>query len=196
MELTDAKQGLPILTFASPREWEAWLAAQHATSAGLWLRIAKKETGIDSVSYAEALDVALCYGWIDGQKGSFDEQFWLQKFTPRGRRSRWSRINRDKALALIEHGRMQSAGLAQIERAQHDGRWDRAYESPGRATVPEDFQRELERNPAAQAFFATLDGTNRYALLYHIQDAGKPETRARRIERFIAMLNDRKKPYP
>ncbi len=192
----DSKQGLAIIQLASQQEWEEWLEARHATSKGLWLKIAKKDSGIDSVSYAEALDSAIRYGWIDGQKGSHDEQFWLQKFTPRGPRSKWSRVNRDKAAELLRRGRMKPAGLAQIERAQQDGRWEAAYEGQSKATVPDDLQRELDRNPAAQAFFAALDSTNRYAILYRLQGAKKPETRARRLEKYIAMLNEQRKVYP
>ena len=192
----DEKNGLPILPFASQREWEAWLGEHHRTSKGLWLKMAKKASGIDSVNYAEALDVALCHGWIDGQKGAFDDIFWIQKFTPRGPRSKWSKINVDKALALIEAGRMKPAGLAEVEKAQSDGRWEQAYDSQSKATVPEDLQRELDKNPEAAKFFATLDGANRYAVLYRIQEAKKPETRARRIEKFIDMLNRREKLHP
>ncbi len=192
----DTKQGLPILPFDSQKTWEQWLDTNHQTSKGLWLKIAKKDTGIDTVTYAEALDSALCHGWIDGQKGSFDDIFWLQKFTPRGPRSKWSKINREKAEALIEAGRMKPAGLAAVEQARSDGRWEQAYDSQSRAAVPEDFQRELDRNPKAAAFFATLDSANRYAVLYRIHEAKKPETRARRIEKFIAMLNRGEKIHP
>jgi uncharacterized protein YdeI (YjbR/CyaY-like superfamily) len=192
----DSKQNLPIIAFASQREWEAWLAAQPAGAPGLWVKLAKKGTGIASITYAEAVEGALCYGWIDGQKSSFDERSWLQKFTPRGRRSRWSRVNRDKVLELERQGRLQPGGRAEVERAKQDGRWEAAYESQSRASVPDDFQRELEQNPAAQAFFAELDSSNRYAILYRIQDARKPETRARRIAEFIAMLNEGRKPHP
>jgi uncharacterized protein YdeI (YjbR/CyaY-like superfamily) len=192
----DAKQDLPILAFAAAQDWEAWLAAHHATARGLWLRIAKKDAGEPSVSYDEALDVALCYGWIDGQKAACDERAWLQKFTPRGRRSKWSRVNRDRATALLAQGRVQPAGLEQIEQAQQDGRWEAAYESQSRATVPDDLQRALEAHPAAQAFFATLDSANRYAILYRLHDAKRPETRARRLDQFIAMLAEGKKLHP
>ena len=192
----DAKNGLPILSFASQKDWETWLDEHHRTSKGLWLKIAKKDSGIDSVDYAQALDVALCHGWIDGQKGAFDDTFWLQKFTPRGPRSRWSKINVDKALALIDANRMKPAGLAAIEQARSDGRWEQAYASQSKATVPEDLQRELDRNPEAAKFFATLDSANRYAVLYRIHEAKKPETRARRIEKFIGMLNRREKLHP
>ncbi|MGH2356022.1 MAG: YdeI/OmpD-associated family protein [Chloroflexota bacterium] len=192
----DSKQGLPIVPFASQQEWEAWLEAHHATSNGLWLKFARKGSGIDSVSYAEAVEGALCYGWIDGQAVSYDERFWLQRFTPRARASKWSRVNRDRATELLAQGRMKPAGLAQVERARQDGRWDAAYESQSRATVPDDLQRELDRHPAAGEFFASLDSRNRYAILYRLQDAKKPETRARRLEQFIAMLNEHRKVYP
>lgn len=190
------KQGLPILPFASQEDWEQWLAQHHQTSKGLWLKIAKKDAGVDTVTYAEALDGALCYGWIDGQKGAFDDRFWLQKFTPRGPRSKWSKINRDKVQALTQAGRMKPAGLAAVEQAQGDGRWDQAYDSQSKAVVPEDLQKELDRNPEAAAFFATLDSANRYAVLYRVQEAKKPETRARRIEKFIGMLNRGEKVHP
>lgn len=191
--MTDAKQGLPILSFASQKKWEEWLDEHHGTAKGLWLKIAKKGSGIDTVTYAEALDAALCYGWIDGQKGSFDDELWLQKFTPRGPKSKWSKINRDKALALIDAHRMKPAGLAAIEQAQRDGRWEQAYDSQSKASVPEDLQAALDQDPEAAAFFATLDSVNRYAVLYRIQDAKKPETRARRIEKFVTMLRRHEK---
>lgn len=193
---TDSKQGLPIIPFASQREWETWLEARHATSKGLWLKIAKRDSGIGTVSSAEAIDSALCYGWIDGQLGSYDEQFWLQRFTPRSRKSKWSRVNRDKAAELLRQGRLKPAGLAQVEQARQDGRWDAAYEPQSSATVPDDLQRALDQNPAAQVFFAALDSRNRYAILYRLQDAKQPETRARRLEQYIAMLNEHKKLYP
>jgi uncharacterized protein YdeI (YjbR/CyaY-like superfamily) len=192
----DWKQDLPIIPFASQGDCEQWLQAQHATAKGLWLKIAKKGSGIDSVTYDEALQSALCYGWIDGQKGSYDEQFWLQRFTPRGPRSRWSRINREKATDLLDQGRMKPAGLEQIRQAQRDGRWDAAYEGQRAATVPDDLQRELEQNPEAKAFFATLDATNRYGILYRLEDAKKPETRARRLAKYIAMLGEHEKLHP
>jgi uncharacterized protein YdeI (YjbR/CyaY-like superfamily) len=192
----DSKQGLPIIPFASQQRWEEWLEAHHATAAGLWLKIAKKDAGVATISYTEALDSALCYGWIDGQKAAYDERFWLQRFTPRGRNSKWSRLNRDRATELLRQGRMKPAGLAQVERARQDGRWDAAYEPQRSATVPDDLQRELDQNPAAQAFFATLDSANRYAILYRIQDAKKPETRARRIAEYVAMLSEHRKLHP
>jgi uncharacterized protein YdeI (YjbR/CyaY-like superfamily) len=190
------KQDLPILPFDSRGSWGTWLAEHHATSNGLWLKIAKKGSGIETVSYSEALDVALCYGWIDGQKGKFDDDYWLQRFTPRRPRSKWSRVNREKAAKLIESGEMKPPGLGEVERARSDGRWEAAYEAQSKATVPEDLRWELEKNEAAREFFAALDSTNRYAILYRIQDAKKPETRARRIEKYVAMLQEGKKLYP
>lgn len=192
----DTKQSLPILSFSSQKEWEEWLDKHHSTSKGLWLKIAKKGSKTATVNYAEALDAALCYGWIDGQKGALDDRFWLQKFTPRGPKSPWSKVNREKAQALIQAGRMKPAGLAAVEQARQDGRWERAYDSQSKASVPEDFQRELDRNPKAAAFFATLDSANRYAVLYRIQEPKKPETRARRIEKFVDMLNRGEKVHP
>jgi uncharacterized protein YdeI (YjbR/CyaY-like superfamily) len=157
-----------------PRGWEAWLAEQPATSAGLWLKIAKKESGIPTVSYAEALEVALCHGWIDGQKDKLDADHWLQRFTPRRPRSKWSRVNRDKATELIEKGLMRPDGLREVERARADGRWEAAYEAQSAATVPDDLQRALEENDAAREFFATLDRANRYAILYRITRPRSP----------------------
>ena len=164
------------------------MKANHAESRGLWLRLAKKNSGIESITYAEALEVALCYGWIDGQKKSDDQASWLQKFTPRQRKSLWSKINREKAEALIERKRMTPAGLKAIESAKQDGRWDAAYDAQRRAAVPDDFQAALDQNAKAKAFFATLNGGNRYAILFRIQTANKVETRTKRIEQFIAML--------
>jgi len=192
----ESKQDLPIIAFASQQEWEVWLAAQPPTSRGLWLKIAKKDAGVETVSYAEALESALCYGWIDGQRAAHDERFFLTRFTPRGRKSKWSQINRAKATELLQQGRMTPAGVAQVEQARQDGRWDAAYEAQSAATVPADLQRALDEHPAAQAFFATLDSRNRYAILYRLQDARKPETRARRIAQYVAMLGEQKKLYP
>jgi uncharacterized protein YdeI (YjbR/CyaY-like superfamily) len=188
-----AGDDLETLPFESAAAWEAWLRKHHATSPGVWLKIAKKGSGVASVTYDEALDGALCHGWIDGQKQSFDDTFFLQKFTARRARSVWSKRNREKATKLIEAGRMRPAGLEQVELAKADGRWEAAYEGSGSATVPEDLQRELDRNPAAAAFFATLDRANRYAILWRIQTAKKPETRARRVETFVQMLAERKR---
>ncbi len=187
---------LPVLAFGSPQAWHDWLAGQHESSPGLWLKIAKKGAGSSTVSYAEALDCALCFGWIDGQKGRLDDEYWLQRFTPRKPRSKWSRINREKAEQLIADGRMRPAGLREVEAARADGRWAAAYAGQATATVPPDLERELDRNPAAREFFATLTGANRYAILYRIQDAKRPETRARRIATFVAMLAEHKTIYP
>ncbi len=187
---------LPIVSFASRGEWEAWLAEHHGAAAGVWLKIAKQGSGRVTVSYAEALEAALCYGWIDGQKGKLDDDFWLQRFTPRRPGSKWSQINRAKALALIEQGAMRPAGRREVERAKADGRWEAAYEAQSAATVPEDLQRALDANPRAAAFFATLDRVNRYAILYRVQDAKRPETRARRIAKFVAMLDGHERIHP
>ncbi len=187
---------LPTLTFASQADWGTWLDAQHAESRGVWLKMAKKATGIPSITHAEALERALCYGWIDGQRASLDDTYFLQKFTPRRARSGWSRVNREKALELIAVGRMRPAGLREVERAKADGRWDAAYDPQSAITVPDDLQRELDANPVAQAFFTTLDSRNRYAILYRIQTAKKAETRAARIQKFVAMLAQGQKIYP
>ena len=190
------KPELQILPFASTGAWDAWLEEHHASSDGLWVKIAKKDSGIETVSYAEALDVALCYGWIDSQKDRFDGDYYLQRFTPRKPRSKWSKVNREKATKLTEAGKMKPAGLLEVERARIDGRWDAAYASQSKATVPEDLQRELDSNPEAAAFFATLDSTNRYAILYRVGEAKKPETRARRIEKYVTMLKAHEKLHP
>ncbi len=187
---------LPVISFETWQDWEAWLNEHHTDTKGMWLKIAKKETGIPSVSYAEALDSALCYGWIDGQKASFDEQYWLQKFTPRGPRSMWSKVNCNKVAALMAEGRMQTAGLRQVELARADGRWDLAYDPQSKITVPADFQSELDKNPQAQEFFKTLNSVNRYAILRRIQIANRPETRSARIQKFVEMLSNHQKLYP
>jgi uncharacterized protein YdeI (YjbR/CyaY-like superfamily) len=179
---------LPILLFATPPELEAWLREHHERSAGFWLKIAKKGSGEQSVSYGEALELALCFGWIDSQKRGLDEKHFLQRFTPRRPRGRWSRINRDKATALLAAGSMQPAGLAEIEAAKADGRWDAAYEGASTAKVPDDLQRALDASEAAREFFARLDSANRYAIVYRLDEAKKPETRERRLHKFVAML--------
>ena len=186
---------LPILPFSTAQAWDEWLAEHHGRSSGLWLKIAKKGSGIDSVSFAEALEVALCYGWIDGLRKRFDAQYFIQRFTPRRPRSKWSKINRAKATELIERGLMKPAGQRQVDAARADGRWDAAYDSPSNVTVPEELQAALDANPAAREFFATLDRTNGTAILYRIHDAKRPETRARRIEKYVAMLSQHEKPY-
>jgi uncharacterized protein YdeI (YjbR/CyaY-like superfamily) len=187
---------LPVVSFESTDAWDAWLTAHAADSPGVWLKIAKKGSAGRSISYSDALDVALCHGWIDGQKGRLDDEYWLQRFTPRKPGSKWSKINTERAAALIASGRMKPAGLREVERAQGDGRWEQAYESQSRVTVPEDLARALAANQRARAFFATLDGTNRYAILYRIGTAKRPETRAKRIDAFVAMLSEHKKIYP
>jgi uncharacterized protein YdeI (YjbR/CyaY-like superfamily) len=190
------KDPLPTVLFSSQAEWEAWLDDHGANSPGLWLQLAKKGSGIPSVTYDEALESALCYGWIDGQKATGADGFWRQRFTPRGPRSRWSKINRDKAALLLSTGRMRPAGLRQVELAQKDGRWDAAYASQSQSTIPDDLARELASHPAADEFFRTLNGVNRYAILYRIQAANKPETRARRIQQFIQMLERHERIHP
>lgn len=192
----DTLAGLPILAFQNPEAWAKWLEKNHSTSPGVWLRLAKKSSDVQSVSYSEALEVALCYGWIDGQRRSESETTWLQKFTLRGKRSIWSKINRQKALALVESGRMRPGGLKEIERAKADGRWEAAYDSPSNAAVPPDFQAALDKNARAKAFFAGLGRANRYAVLFRIQTAKKAETRARRIQQFIQMLEKKQKVHP
>jgi uncharacterized protein YdeI (YjbR/CyaY-like superfamily) len=186
---------LPVIAFASEADFEAWLAVHYEEPAGLWIKIARKASGIESITYHEALDVALCYGWIDGLRRSHDESYFVQKFTPRRKRSKWSQINRDKALKLIEQGRMQPAGLREIEAAKADGRWDNAYPAQSNMTVPDDLQARLDEHPEARQFFESLDSRNRYAILYRILDAKRPETRARRIEQFVTMLKNGEKLY-
>jgi len=182
--------------FEDQQTWFSWLRKNHATSSGVWLRIAKKGANVTSVSYLQAVDAALCCGWIDGQKKSDDARYWLQRFTPRSEKSIWSKINREKALRLIELGQMKAAGLREVERAKRDGRWEGAYDSPSGATIPADFQAVLNKIPRAKAFFATLDSRNRYAVLFRIQTAKKAETRARRIKQFAEMLSQHEKIHP
>ena len=180
----------------TPASWRSWLARHGAGSPGVWLQIAKKDSGIPSVTHAQALEEALCHGWIDGQRRSLDAQYFLQKFTPRRARSLWSRVNRDKALALIASGRMQPAGLAEVERARADGRWDAAYEGQSRAAVPEDLAALLDGSPGAKAFFAALSAQNRYAMLFRLQTAKTPETRQRRLLQCVGMLERGEKFHP
>lgn len=180
---------LSIMAFESERDFEQWLEANHASCDGIWLKIAKKDSGHTTVNYAEALNVALCYGWIDGQKNKFDDKFFLQKFTPRRAKSTWSQVNRDKVAVLIEQGKMREAGMKEIERAKADGRWDAAYAPASKMTVPDDFQAALDANPAAKTFFEGLNSANRYAILYRVTTTKKPETRQRKIDTLIAMLN-------
>lgn len=179
---------LPIHLFSGPAELEEWLEENHDSSQGVWLKIAKKGAAEPSVTYDEAVELALCFGWIDSQVRRFDDQHYVQRFTPRRPRGRWSRINREKAEAVIAAGRMRPAGLAEVESAKADGRWDAAYEGQRTAKVPPDLERALDANPAAAEFFASLDSANRYAIVYRLDEAKKPETRERRLKKFVAML--------
>ena len=191
-----AKRDLPVIAFKSQQAWDAWLTSQPAQSKGLWLKLAKRSSGIASVSKAEAIETALCHGWIDGQLDSFDESYWLIRFTPRQSASKWSEKNRARALQLVELDRMRPAGLNEIERAQKDGRWNAAYAPQSTAQVPDDLRTALAKNQKAKSFFETLDSTNRYAILHRIHDAKKPETRMARIEKYVTMLIERKTIYP
>lgn len=182
------KRDLPIIAFKSQQAWNTWLAAHAVSSEGLWLKLAKKSSGIASVSKPEAVDTALCHGWIDGQLDSFDDQYSLVRFTPRGQASKWSERNRTRALELIKLERMLPTGMKEIERAQKDGRWEAAYAPQSTAQVPDDLRIALTRNTKASRFFETLDRVNRYSILYRIHNAKKAETRAARIEKFVAML--------
>jgi uncharacterized protein YdeI (YjbR/CyaY-like superfamily) len=194
--LPNTKAGLPICAFASSAAWEAWLEAQPASSKGVWLKLAKAASGIASVSKQEAVDGALCHGWIDGQLGKFDADHWLVRFTPRLPKGKWSQANRERALALIKLGRMRPAGMSAIEEAKRDGRWEAAYAPQSTATVPEDLQAALDRSPPAKRHFDQLDSRNRYAILYRIQDAKKTETRVQRIAKYVAMLARGETIYP
>jgi len=188
MTALEMRAGLPILAFADAAAFESWLASAPVDSPGLWLKLAKDGSGCVSLSKAEAIDAALCHGWIDGQLNPYDECWWLIRFTPRKRQSKWSRKNRERAEQLIAEGRMAAAGQAAVDAARADGRWDAAYASASKAEVPADLQAALDANPAAAAFFATLTGANRYAVLYRIGAVKRPETRARKIADFVAML--------
>ena len=174
--------------FKTAKAFESWLKKQHATCDGLWLQIARKGADEPSVTYAEAIEIALCWGWIDGQKKGLDDQHFLQRFTPRRARSLWSKVNVAKCAALVEAGRMQPSGQAQIDAAKADGRWQAAYDGARTSSVPDDLQAALDANPAARAFFATINASNRYAVLWRVQTAVKPETRARRIAQLVDML--------
>jgi uncharacterized protein YdeI (YjbR/CyaY-like superfamily) len=187
-EATLVPDDLPVLSFAAAAELEAWLEEHHGEAAGIWLKIAKKGVEPLTVNHAEALELALCFGWIDGQRRGLDQAYFLQRFTPRRPRGRWSKINREKVEALSEAGRMRPAGLAEAEAAKADGRWEAAYEGQRTAQVPADLQRELDASPKAAEFFAGLSSQNRYAILYRLDEAKKPETRERRLRKFVAML--------
>ena len=187
---------VPILTFANAPAWRKWLKSNHASMAGVWLRLAKKGAAEPSVKYADALEAAMAWGWIDGQRRSLDQHWWLQKFTPRASRSMWSKANREKALALIVAGKMMAPGLAEVARAKSDGRWDRAYDAQSKATVPADLADALTANPRAARFFETLDAHNRFAVVFRVSTAKKPATRAKRIDRFVGMLSRHEKLHP
>jgi uncharacterized protein YdeI (YjbR/CyaY-like superfamily) len=193
--VSQADHQLPIVAFPNIAAFAAWIE-QQGSARGLWVKFAKKASGTTSISKQEAIDVALCHGWIDGKMARFDANHFLIRFTPRRARSKWSEVNRTRASELIKEGRMTSAGLAEIERAKSDGRWDAAYAPPSRATVPDNLAAALERNASAKALFATLDSRNRYAILHRIQDAKKPETRAARIAKYVGMLAAGETPYP
>lgn len=186
--MSEMRSGLPILLFETAQGFDDWLSAQPYDAAGAWLRFARKGAGIASLSKAEAIDLALCHGWIDGQLDKYDAQSWLIRFTPRKARSKWSKVNRTRALELIAEGRMTARGLAEIDRAKADGRWEAAYAPASRIEVPADLRAALDQSPKASAFFATLSGANRYAVLYRIGAVKRPETRARKIALFVAML--------
>jgi uncharacterized protein YdeI (YjbR/CyaY-like superfamily) len=192
----ESKTDYPLKAFKTQRAFETWLSTNHAKREGIRIKMAKKASGIESVDYAEALEVALCYGWIDGQSKSIDEQWFWQRFTPRRARSLWSKRNRDIVLRLIAEQRMQPAGLAEIERAKADGRWEAAYDSPANAKVPADLAAALKAWPKAKRFFEKLDAQNRYAILHRLMIAKKPETRAKRIATFVAMLREGRKLHP
>jgi uncharacterized protein YdeI (YjbR/CyaY-like superfamily) len=185
----ETKNDQPIVELETPEAWEQWLERHHDAVPGVWLKFAKKGTGVRTVVYAEALEVALCFGWIDGQVSRYDEVYYLQRFTPRGKRSKWSQINVGHATRLIEAGRMRPSGLAAVQAAQADGRWDEAYAPASRAEIPDDLQQALDANPSAQAFFATLKGERRYAFLYRLHNVKRPEARARRIADYIERLS-------
>lgn len=186
--MTEKRSGLPVLSFADQWSFETWLATQSGDAIGVWIKFAKKAAAGGTLTKAEAVDTALCFGWIDGKLEKYDEEYWLARFTPRKPRSKWSALNRDRALALVKEGRMRPAGSAQVEAAKADGRWEDAYASASRAEVPSDLQRALDNNPKASAFFAGLNSRNRYAILYRIATVKKAETRTRKISEFIAML--------
>jgi len=191
-----AARDLPVLAFKSQPAFEAWLAAQPSDCPGLWLKIAKKSSGIASISRDEAVDAALCHGWIDGQLKPFDDAYWLIRFTPRQSTSKWSVKNRERVQELVALGRVQAAGLSEIARARKDGRWEAAYARQSTAEVPDDLRLALSKTKKAKAFFETLDSKNRFSILYRIHDAKKVETRAARIEKFVAMLAAGETLYP
>jgi uncharacterized protein YdeI (YjbR/CyaY-like superfamily) len=188
-----AKNDCEIIAFPSAKKWERWLAGNHASSIGVWLRFFKKSSGVASVTHAQALDEALCYGWIDGQLKRYDATSWLRKFTPRRPRSVWSKRNREHVGRLTKHGKMQPAGIKEVNAAKADGRWDMAYDSPSKMTIPEDFLRALSKNNGARMFFQTLNKANTYAIAWRLQTAKKPETREKRMRTILSMLARGKK---
>src|SRR5215207_7371511 len=184
----DPKSDDALELFATPDAFDRWLRKHHAKASCIWVKYAKKKSGIPSIDWNQAVDVALCFGWIDGQAKGVDETYAIQRFTPRGSRSKWSKLNRERVARLTEAGRMQPAGLAEVERAKADGRWESAYDSPANAKVPDDLAKALAKSVKAKKFFDSLSSTNRYAILYRLQEAKKPETRARRLAKFVDML--------
>ncbi|MFZ0592495.1 MAG: YdeI/OmpD-associated family protein [Bryobacteraceae bacterium] len=196
MSVHEMKAGLPVIAFASASDWEDWLSSRPKESKGVWLKLAKKQSGLQSVSRQEAIDGALCYGWIDGQLQKFDEHHWLVRFTPRSSKSKWSEVNRIRAQQLIDQGRMKAAGLQEVKRAKSDGRWKAAYAPQSKAVIPDDLQKALDNNREANRLFSKLDRLNRYAIVHRVQDAKKPETRASRIEKYVQMLARGETIYP
>ena len=192
----DPKPDDPLEFFATAADFERWLGKHHATASCIWVKYAKKKSGIPSIDWNQAVDVALCYGWIDGQAKSLDETHSLQRFTPRRSRSKWSKLNRERVARLTREDRMRPAGLAEVERAKSDGRWDAAYDSPANATVPDDLAKALAGSAKAKKFFESLSSANRFAILYRLQEAKKPETRARRLAKFVEMLKKGEKLNP
>jgi uncharacterized protein YdeI (YjbR/CyaY-like superfamily) len=192
----DPKPGDAVEFFAKPADFERWLRKHHAKASCIWVKYAKKKSGILSIDWNQAVDIALCYGWIDGQSKSLDETYAIQRFTPRGSRSNWSKLNRERVARLMKAGLMQPSGLAEVERAKADGRWDAAYDSLATAKVPDDLAKALAKSAKAKKFFDTLSSRNRYAILYRLQEAKKPETRQRRLAKFVDMLNKGETLYP
>ena len=196
VRMGNVKPPLPEIAFRNVKTFETWLRRHHAASSGIWLQLAKKDSGIPSVTPAEAVETAICFGWIDGQIRPRDAETYLVRYGPRAKRSIWSKINRGRVAGLVAQGRMQPAGLLKVEQAQQDGRWEAAYDSARTATVPPDLAAALAQDPHARAFFATLNAVNRYAILFRLQTTKNPEVRARKLERFVAMLREQRKIHP
>ncbi|MEC0243709.1 YdeI/OmpD-associated family protein [Paenibacillus dokdonensis] len=196
MKKPEGQAEWPLLLCESQSDWEAWLEQNHHLSKGVRLQIAKKNSGFDSVSYDEALDSAICYGWIDSRKEKLDEKSWIQRFGPRGKDSIWSQVNREKVRRLTEEGRMKPAGLQAVETARNNGRWEAAYESQSRSTLPEELEAAFAEHPDAKAFYETLNSQNKFAITFRIKNAKKPETRKRKVDEFIRMLENGEKIYP